>query len=113
MVTPPIEQGIREANPYLTGLSSFLGFAVFGAQGVLLGPLIICLATLIYGGLGFLESSMAQVFVRVVGIKSSSDDKWRYLILDCFFVCYLPRFGRKLSSTRFSFDVLTPLPLTS
>ncbi|CAM9090697.1 unnamed protein product [Laminaria digitata] len=55
-------QGVREANPYLTGLSSFLGFAVFGPQGVVLGPLIICLATLIYGGLGFLESSLPQDF---------------------------------------------------
>lgn len=60
-------QGVREANPYLTGLSSFLGFAVFGPQGVVLGPLIICLATLIYGGLGFLESSLPQVLLlRIV-----------------------------------------------
>ncbi|CAM9257720.1 unnamed protein product [Scytosiphon promiscuus] len=53
-------QGVREANPYLTSLSSFLGYAVFGAQGVLLGPLAMCLATLIYGGLGFLERSVIQ-----------------------------------------------------
>lgn len=56
-----MEQGVREANPYLTSLSSFLGFSVFGAQGVLLGPLIMCLATLIYGVLRFLGNSMAQV----------------------------------------------------
>ena len=53
-----MEQGVREANPYLTSLSSFLGFSVFGGQGVLLGPLIICCATLLYG---FLGVSVAQV----------------------------------------------------
>ncbi|CAM9187912.1 unnamed protein product [Hapterophycus canaliculatus] len=53
-------QGVREANPYLTSLSSFLGYSVFGAQGVLLGPLAMCLATLIYGGLGFLENSVIE-----------------------------------------------------
>lgn len=56
-----MEQGVRDANPYLTSLSSFLGFSVFGAQGVLLGPLIMCLATLIYGGLGFLGNPILQV----------------------------------------------------
>lgn len=61
-----MEQGVEEANPYLTGLSSFLGFAVYGAQGVLLGPLIICLATLIYGWLGFLGSSIPQVLVSLI-----------------------------------------------
>lgn len=50
---PSMEQGVREANPYLTSLSSFLGFAVFGGQGVLLGPLIVCLATLVYGCLAW------------------------------------------------------------
>lgn len=51
---PSVEQGVREANPYLTSLSSFLGFAVFGGQGVLLGPLIVCLATLVNGSLAWL-----------------------------------------------------------
>ncbi|CAM9901839.1 unnamed protein product [Phaeothamnion confervicola] len=50
-------RGVSNANPYLTGLSIFLGFAVFGTQGVVLGPLIICLGTLIYSSLGYLESS--------------------------------------------------------
>ncbi|CAN0050740.1 unnamed protein product [Discosporangium mesarthrocarpum] len=53
-------QSLREANPYLTGLSTFLGFAVFGVQGVLLGPLIICLGTLIHASMGFLESSTSK-----------------------------------------------------
>lgn len=57
-------QGVREANPYLTGISSFIAFAVFGAQGVLLGPLIICLATLIYQGLGFLSSTTEVRFSK-------------------------------------------------
>lgn len=65
-------QGVRDANPYLTSLSSFLGYSVFGAQGVLLGPLIMCLATLIYGGLGFLGNSMAQV--KNVGIDLKHRD---------------------------------------
>eukprot|EP00903_Cladosiphon_okamuranus_P017637 g16245.t2 len=46
-------QGVRDANPYMTSLSSFLGFAVYGGQGVLLGPLIMCLATLLYGSLAW------------------------------------------------------------
>lgn len=50
---PSTEQGIRDANPYMTSLSSFLGFAVYGGQGVLLGPLIVCLATLLYGSLAW------------------------------------------------------------
>ncbi|CAM9249568.1 unnamed protein product [Ectocarpus fasciculatus] len=54
------QQGVREANPYLTSLSCFLGYSVFGAHGVLMGPLVLCLATLIYGGLGFVQTSMAQ-----------------------------------------------------
>ena len=37
----------------MTSLSSFLGFAVYGGQGVLLGPLIVCLATLLYGSLAW------------------------------------------------------------
>lgn len=48
-----VEQGVRDANPYMTSLSSFLGFSVYGSQGVLLGPLIVCLATLVYGGLAW------------------------------------------------------------
>lgn len=48
-----MEQGVRDANPYMTSLSSFLGFAVYGGQGVLLGPLIVCLATLLYGSLAW------------------------------------------------------------
>ena len=52
-----MNQGVRDANPYMTSLSSFLGFAVYGSQGVLLGPLIVCLATLLYGSLAwFLRS---------------------------------------------------------
>lgn len=50
-------QGVKGANSYMTGLSSFLGFAAFGAQGVLLGPLIICSATLMYRSLVFFGSS--------------------------------------------------------
>lgn len=55
-VLPPLastEQGVRDANPYMTSLSSFLGFAVYGGQGVLLGPLIVCLATLLYSSLAW------------------------------------------------------------
>lgn len=37
----------------MTSLSSFLGFAVYGGQGVLLGPLIVCLVTLLYGSLAW------------------------------------------------------------
>ncbi|CAM9155461.1 unnamed protein product [Ectocarpus sp. 13 AM-2016] len=54
------QQGVREANPYLTSLSCFLGYSVFGAHGVLMGPLVLCLGTLIYSGLGFVQTSMAQ-----------------------------------------------------
>ncbi|CAN0548845.1 unnamed protein product, partial [Ectocarpus sp. 8 AP-2014] len=45
-------------NPYLTSLSCFLGYSVFGAHGVLMGPLVLCMGTLIYGGLGFVQTSM-------------------------------------------------------
>ncbi|CAM9742949.1 unnamed protein product [Sphacelaria rigidula] len=64
--------GIQEANPYLTGLSSFLGFAVFGAQGALVGPLIICSATLVFRGLGFLESLRARVNADIKVASTSS-----------------------------------------
>eukprot|EP00752_Nemacystus_decipiens_P012877 g11399.t1 len=47
-------QGVRDANPYMTSLSSFVGFAVYGGQGVLLGPLIVCLGTLLCGSLAWL-----------------------------------------------------------
>lgn len=74
-------EGVRQVHPYLTGLSLFLGFAVFGAQGVLLGPLIICLATLTYSLVGFLNppaTSLDSPFGSLARSNISSPSATQY-----------------------------------
>ena len=54
--------GGPRGQPLLDRSRSFLGFAVFGPQGAAIGPLIICLAMLIYGGLGFSRALFPSCF---------------------------------------------------
>lgn len=63
----------------MTGLSSFLGFAAFGAQGVLLGPLTICSATLMYSTIIFLGSGR-QVRTRCASFACLSSTTCRSLL---------------------------------
>ncbi|CAM9178270.1 unnamed protein product [Chrysoparadoxa australica] len=82
---------------YLTVLSIFMGFTVFGVQGVFAGPLVLVLGNLIYRGLDYiadvlatqnqeapggtasLESSKAG-FSRGESLRRGSSSKWRGLL---------------------------------
>ena len=41
-------------DSYISGLAFFFGFAVFGIQGILFGPLLLCLGSFAYEAIGWL-----------------------------------------------------------
>ena len=41
-------------DTYVSGLAFFFGFAVFGIQGILFGPLLLCLGSFAYEAIGWL-----------------------------------------------------------
>ena len=41
-------------DSYVSGLAFFFGFAVFGIQGILFGPLLLCLGSFAYEAIGWL-----------------------------------------------------------
>lgn len=39
---------VKTANPYLLGISAYMGLIAFDIQGILYGPLLVCMAKISY-----------------------------------------------------------------
>ncbi len=48
-VDPLIHGSLRTSHYYATGLSIVVGLSAFGMQGILLGPLLVCVGHITYG----------------------------------------------------------------
>ena len=51
------EREVRIANPFIMGISVFMGYYAFDLQGIFYGPLLICTVRIVYDALSALDSS--------------------------------------------------------
>lgn len=47
---------VRIANPFIMGISVFMGYYAFDLQGIFYGPLLICTVRIVYDALRALEN---------------------------------------------------------